>query len=134
MLPTLRPHQQQNLDEVRSHVISSDEDIVPAISLPAPRQKPKSNDVRTLATPRDMVGLIKPRHQAKPQIIMSDGEQQATRVDTARTEHVIMAQKDNASWDVKDAGSLQSRIAKVISDKSIERNDQIGRASCRERV
>jgi hypothetical protein len=77
--------------------------------------------VRNLEAPRDIVGLIKPRHREKMQIIQSDGQQQSVRVDSSR-DHVVMAKKEN--WDAKNMGSRQSQIAKVIGDKTIERNQQ----------
>jgi len=107
--------------ETRSKIINSDEDIIPSIALAPKKPKVQRTDVRNLEAPRDIVGLIKPRHREKMQIIQSDGPQQSIRVDSSR-DHVILAKKEN--WDAKSMGARQSQIAKVISDKTIERNQQ----------
>jgi hypothetical protein len=121
----VRNKQQQTDNDVRSRIINSDEDIVPSIRLPSRKPKVAATDVRTLESPTNIVSAIKPRHRAKPQIIVSDGEQQSIRVDSSRSrEHVIMAKKEG--WDAKDMGVRQSQIAKVVGDRSIER-DESGR-------
>jgi hypothetical protein len=119
-----RMSKQQEIDEgVRSRIITSDQDIISAIPCPSAKKKATGGDaVRQLPAPSNIATLIKPRHRQAQNIIVSDGAQEGTYVDTERSS-TIMGTKKNADWDAKNAGQRMADIRRVTDKKGIERNE-----------